>query len=44
MQSAGLVSGYMDTLQSGLWPSMDVLPESEREVRGQPIVLDDLIF
>ncbi|MDT8444129.1 MAG: metallophosphoesterase family protein [Desulfuromonadales bacterium] len=43
MQSAGLVSGYMDTLQTGLWPSMDVLPESEREVRGQPILLDDLI-
>lgn len=44
MQSAGLVSGYMDTLQTGLWPSMDVLPEAEREKRGQPIVLDDLVL
>jgi len=44
MQSAGLVSGYMRTLQTGLWPSMDVLPKAEREVRGQPIVLEDLIF
>lgn len=43
MRSAGLVSGYMNTLQSGLWPSMDVLPEAERKVRGQSIVLDDLI-
>jgi predicted phosphodiesterase len=43
MRSAGLLSGYMDTLQSGLWPSMDVLPEADRKVRGQPIVLDDLI-
>lgn len=44
MQSAGLVSGYMDTLQTGLWPSMDVLPEAEREVRGQPIVLDVMVL
>lgn len=43
MRSAGLVSGYMETLETGLWPSMDVLPEAEREVKGQPIVLDDLI-
>jgi predicted phosphodiesterase len=43
MQAAGLVSGYMNTLQTGLWPSMDVLPQAEREARGQPIVLDDLI-
>lgn len=43
MQAAGLVSGYMDTLKTGLWASMDVLPAAEREVRGQPIVLDDLI-
>lgn len=44
MRAAGLLSGYMDTLKTGLWPSMDVLPEVERNVRGQPIVLDDLIL
>ncbi len=43
MRNAGLLSGYMDTLETGLWPSMDILPEPERNVRGQPIVLDDLI-
>jgi predicted phosphodiesterase len=43
MRDAGLLSGYMDTLETGLWPSMDILPEAERNVRGQPIVLDDLI-
>lgn len=43
MRAAGLVSGYMETLQTGLWPSMDVLPEAERQARGQPIVLKDLI-
>lgn len=44
MRSAGLVSGYVDTLETGLWPSMDVLPEAERESRGLPIVLDDLVL
>lgn len=34
----------LDMLHSVLWPSMDVLPEIERESRGQPIVLDDLII
>jgi len=43
MQSAGLVSGYMDTLQTGLWPSMDILPEAEREVRGQRIAIRKLV-
>ncbi|MDT8422040.1 MAG: metallophosphoesterase family protein [Desulfuromonadales bacterium] len=43
MRAAELLSSYMDTLKTGLWPSMDVLPEAERNVRGQPIVLDDLI-
>jgi len=44
MQSAALVSDYLNTLHTGLWPSMDVLPEAERELRGQPILMEDLKF
>lgn len=43
MQSAGLVNGYAEALRSGLWPSMDVLPTAEREIAGQPLVINDLI-
>lgn len=43
MRAAGFASGYIDALQTGLWPSMDVLPAAERERRGQPIVLEDLV-
>lgn len=42
MQTAGLVNGYTDALCSGLWPSRDVLPETEREISGQSLVLSDL--
>ncbi|OOZ37535.1 diadenosine tetraphosphatase [Solemya velesiana gill symbiont] len=44
MTEAGMNNGYADALQSGLWPSMDVLPESERTLRGKPISLDDMIL
>lgn len=29
--------GYADALLTGLWPSMDVLPEKERALRGIPL-------
>jgi hypothetical protein len=32
------------TEHTGLWPSMDVLPEAERELWGQPILMEDLMF
>jgi predicted phosphodiesterase len=37
MRQAGLDNDYADALLSGLWPSMDVLPEEERARRGQSI-------
>lgn len=44
MLTAGLNSGYAETLTTGLWPSMDVLPATECAKRGQPIALADLIL
>ena len=43
MQAANLLD-YMDTMQSGLWPSMDVLPDAERSQQGQTLELDSLYF
>lgn len=44
MYTAGLCRGYADTLLSGLWPSMDVLPEEERGRRGMTIALEEIVF
>ncbi len=43
MRSRGFVGGYTDALWTGLWPSMDVLPEAQRQLRGQPIKMNKLI-
>lgn len=43
MREAGLQSGYAETLTTGLWPSVDVLPVAERERRGKAIQLEDLL-
>jgi hypothetical protein len=37
MREAGLPAGYADALQSGLWPSCDVLPAAERASRGKKL-------
>ncbi len=39
MQEASLTQGYHDALLTGLWPSMDVLPDAERQQQGQAIDL-----
>ena len=39
--SAGMVE-YGEALASGLWPSMDVLPDAERAQRGLPLDLSPL--
>ncbi len=44
MIAAGLKSGYAETLKSGLWPSEDVLPDTEKARRGQPLVLNPIVF
>ncbi len=35
MRDVGLKNGYADCLESGRWPSLDVLPDIERENSGQ---------
>jgi hypothetical protein len=37
MRSAGLPAGYADALETGLWPSVDVLPPEERAHGGRPL-------
>jgi len=37
MRSCGLPEGYATALESGLWPSCDVLPAAELSARGCPI-------
>lgn len=37
MDERGLKNGYRDCLNTGLWPSMDVLPKKEREQVGEPL-------
>ena len=44
MRKAGLKSGYAETMVTGLWPSMDILPASEKAQRGKAIVMKDLMY
>jgi len=37
MRRAGLPDGYSDALESGLWPSCDILPPAELAERGRPL-------
>ena len=37
MRRAGLADGYADALESGLWPSLDVLPSVERDLTGETL-------
>ncbi|MBL6614610.1 MAG: metallophosphoesterase family protein [Reyranella sp.] len=44
MRDRGLPSGYADALESGLWPSCDVLPAEELARRGQVIAPTTLFW
>ncbi|MEZ5536588.1 MAG: metallophosphoesterase family protein [Thiolinea sp.] len=44
MQERGLNTAYAAALQNGLWPSMDVLPETERQQQGLPLHLPPLVL
>ncbi|MDX1452582.1 MAG: metallophosphoesterase family protein [Oleiphilaceae bacterium] len=44
MTQAGLPPDYRDALSTGLWPSMDVLPERERSLAGKQLELADLLI
>ncbi|MEK9673350.1 MAG: metallophosphoesterase family protein [Rhodospirillaceae bacterium] len=37
MADAGLPGAYADSLMTGLWPNLDVLPSAERAATGTPI-------
>lgn len=42
MRRLGLAEGYARALETGLWPSMDVMPDADRNRCGQPIPLSRL--
>ncbi|MDV7340621.1 metallophosphoesterase family protein [Terasakiella sp. A23] len=42
MRAQGLAEGYASALSSGLWPSLDVLPEVEKKNQGQGLSLSRL--
>ncbi len=42
MQNSGLNTPYVKALQSGYWPSVDILPEAEAGISGQPLKLKPL--
>jgi predicted phosphodiesterase len=37
MRQNNLAEGYANALETGLWPSLDVLPETERQMTGLPL-------
>ncbi len=44
MRAAGLPEGYAAGLESGLWPSCDVLPSVELAARGKPLQPSRLVW
>jgi len=35
---------YAETFETGLWPNMDVMPESERRERGRPLAPESVLW
>jgi predicted phosphodiesterase len=44
MRAAGLPEGYATCLETGLWPSLDVLPPAERAATGRPLAEATLLW
>lgn len=44
IRTESLPYGYADSLETGLWPSLDVLPVQERTTTGQALPLDGQTF
>lgn len=44
MRNQNLPEAYAQTLESGLWPGLDVLPENEKSKTGQRLTLDTLLI
>jgi diadenosine tetraphosphatase ApaH/serine/threonine PP2A family protein phosphatase len=42
MRETGLPEDYARALETGLWPSLDVLPEAERNAAGRPVRLQSV--
>ena len=42
MRERGLPAGYADALETGLWPSCDVLPPRELSERGAPLAVNSV--
>ena len=44
MRETGLSGEYAGALESGLWPTMDILPEPERKSVGKAISLGSIVW
>jgi hypothetical protein len=44
LRSADLPAAYAETLETGLWPADDVMPEADRARRGRAIQPAELVF
>ena len=44
MMAAGLPTAYCEALGSGVWPSNDVLPETERQRQGEALEPERFVF
>lgn len=44
MNEKGLTPEYAKTLKTGLWDNCEILPESETQAQGKPILLKDPIY
>ena len=44
LESAGFAPPYAKALVTGLWPSLDVMPDAERRATGQPIAEASVIL
>lgn len=44
MRAAGLPVDYHDAIASGLWPSVDILPDVDRSASGEPLAFEPVVF
>jgi len=44
MITAGLNNSYTNALETGLWPSMDILPKTEQQKQGQALIPEIFYF
>ncbi|MCG8543019.1 MAG: metallophosphatase family protein [Alphaproteobacteria bacterium] len=44
IRAADLPAAYADSLESGLWPTDDVMPDADRARRGLPLAPHDMIW